>query len=197
MWLSRKTKEGSRGTKDRRFHRRTKVIATNIRHLLYLKIVSKSRAFGIRGSSGEGREDLSLSLSHVLGWFELIINHIVFGKSEIFISHLVESSQSLYWVWIFFASFTSDWGKWNSSWYITHAKLHYWTFLEWSGSWHLHNVMFKSTPEHYLVVFVRCMGPEISQTSIQNYTMFILSASHCTCKFNLINSGKAMSFDYY
>ena len=48
-------KEGSRRTKDRRFIVELEDRAMNRILLLYVKIESKSSAFGIRGSSGEER----------------------------------------------------------------------------------------------------------------------------------------------
>ena len=47
--------EGPRRTKDRRFRIELRDRPMNIILLLYVKIKSKSSAFGIRGSSGEQR----------------------------------------------------------------------------------------------------------------------------------------------
>ena len=54
-------KEGSRRTKNRRFIIELKYIAMNIIISLYLEIISKISAFGIRGSLGE-KEDFFVSL---------------------------------------------------------------------------------------------------------------------------------------
>ena len=48
----------------------------------------------MRGSSGEERGSF-FGLSTMVGWFELIINHIIFVKGEIFILCFIESSQLL------------------------------------------------------------------------------------------------------
>ena len=72
--------EGSRRTKDRRFIVELKNRAMNRIPLLYVKIESKSSAFGIRGSLGEERGSfLSLSYGRVVElrprptWFVIVI----------------------------------------------------------------------------------------------------------------------------
>ena len=67
MKLSQKIKEVDRRTKDRIFIVEFRDVAMNIMFLLYVKIESKSSAFGIRGSSGEERGYyLSLSYGRVV-----------------------------------------------------------------------------------------------------------------------------------
>ena len=61
--------EGSRRTKDRRFIVELKNRAMNRIPLLYVKIESKSSAFGIRGSLGE--EGGFFCLSPMIGWLSL------------------------------------------------------------------------------------------------------------------------------
>ena len=58
--------------------------------------MDKSRIpFGdIRESSGEKRAS-SFSLSPMVGWFKLIVNHIVFVKDAIFVIYSIESSRLL------------------------------------------------------------------------------------------------------
>ena len=58
--------ESYRRTKDRRFIVELHVIAINRILLLYVKVESKSSAFGIKESSGEERG--SLCLSPMIGW---------------------------------------------------------------------------------------------------------------------------------
>ena len=58
--------EGSRRTKDRRFIVELKDRAMNRIILPYVKIESKSNAFGINESSGEERQ--TFCLSPMVGW---------------------------------------------------------------------------------------------------------------------------------
>ena len=58
--------EGSRRTKDRIFKVELKDKAMNRILLLYVKIESKSSAFGINESSGEERQ--TFCLSPIVGW---------------------------------------------------------------------------------------------------------------------------------
>ena len=62
--------EGSRRTKDRRFIVELRDRAMNRILLLYVKIESKSSAFGIKESSGEERGSFCC-LSPMVGWLSL------------------------------------------------------------------------------------------------------------------------------
>ena len=63
--------EGSRRTKDRRFIIELRDRAMNRIFLLYVKVESKSSAFGIRGSSGEESGSF-FCLSPMVGWLSLV-----------------------------------------------------------------------------------------------------------------------------
>ena len=67
--------EGSRITKDRRFILELKDRAMNIILLLYVKVESKSSAFGIKESLG--KDEAFFCLSPMVGWLSLTNSYLV------------------------------------------------------------------------------------------------------------------------
>ena len=56
----------------------------------------KECLWNISGSSGEER-GFFFCHSHVVGLFELMVNHVVFVKGEVLIICSIDNSQLLYW----------------------------------------------------------------------------------------------------